>query len=148
MEKEIVLGRVQVQYQHHGESHTVKTSPPLTVACVSDPAAALASIKKDSWADQVVQEEFSRLKEEVAADIRNGDKNRAQTRIQAYETRQAAVNTVVDSGKVAKNLETDVKALREQVDETFAGAPAAVAKKKKQVSKSMQYEGYKLRRDK
>jgi len=49
---------------------------------------------------------------------------------------------------VAKNLETDVNALRDQVDETFAGAPAAVAQKKKQVSKSLQYEGYKARRDK
>jgi hypothetical protein len=58
----------------------------MTVACVTDPAAVMASIKKVSWADQVVQEEFSRLKEAVAADIRDGDKARAQSRIQAYRT--------------------------------------------------------------
>ena len=108
----------------------------------------IASIKKDQWADQVVQEEFSRLKEEVAADIRDGDKARAQSRIFEYENRQAAINTVVGSSKVTENLETDVNVLRDQVDDTFAGAPAAVAEKKKQVSKSMQYEGYRLRRDK
>jgi Ca-activated chloride channel family protein len=54
----------------------------------------------------------------------------------------------VGSGKVAKNLTTDLPALRQRVDETFTGAPAAVAEKKKQVSKSMQYDGYQQRRDK
>jgi LPS O-antigen subunit length determinant protein (WzzB/FepE family) len=102
----------------------------MTVACVTDPAAVMASIKKVSWADQVVQEEFSRLKEAVAADIRDGDKARAQSRIQAYENRQEAINTVVGSGKVAKNLTTDLPALRQRVEETFTGAPAAVAEKK------------------
>ena len=38
--------------------------------------------------------------------------------------------------------------MRQQVDETFAGAPAAVEEKKKQVSKALQYESYKERRDK
>jgi len=147
-EKEIVMGRVQVQYQHHGESRTVEAARPLTVACVPDPAAVLASIKKNVWADQVVQEEFNRLKEAVAADIRDGDKIRAHARIHEYETKQEAVNTVVGSGKVAKNLNTDVQALRQRVDETFTGAPAAVAEKMKRVSKSLQYDGYKLRRDK
>ena len=147
-EKEIVMGRVQVEYQHHGESRTVDAARPLTVACVPDPAAVLASIKKDAWADQVVQEEFSSLKEAVAADIRDGDKTRAQARIHEYEARQEAINTVVGSGKVAKNLDVDVPTLRQRVDETFAGAPAAVAEKKKQVSKSLQYDGYKVRRDK
>ena len=147
-EKEIVMGRVQVQYRHHGESRTVDTARPLTVACVQDPTAVLASIKKDAWADQVVQEEFSRLKEAVAADIRDGDRTRAQARIHEYEEKQEAINTVVGSGKVAQNLDTDVQALRQRVDETFAGAPAAVAEKKKRVSKSLQYDGYQLRRDK
>jgi Ca-activated chloride channel family protein len=148
VQREIVLGQVQVTYQDGDESHMVKASRPMTVACVADPAAVIASIKKDSWADQVVQEEFSRLKEAVAADIRDGDKARAQSRIQAYENRQETINTVVGSGKVAKNLTTDLPALRQRVDETFSGAPAAVAEKKKQVSKSLQYDGYQQRRDK
>ena len=147
-ERQIVLGRVRADYRHGNQSRTVQSAQPLTVACVADPAAVMASIKKDQWADQVVQEEFSRLKEEVAADIRNGDRDQAQARIHDYELRQATINTVVGSNKVAKNLSTDVHTLREQVDETFAGAPAAVAEKKKQAAKSLQYEGYRLRRDK
>jgi Ca-activated chloride channel family protein len=147
-EKEIVMGHVQVRYQQHGQSRTLDVARPLTVACVPDPQAVLASIKKDSWADQVVQEEFSRLKEEVAADIRDGDRTRAQARIHEYETKQMAINTVVGSGKVARNLETDVQVLRQRLDSTFSGAPAAVAEKRKRVSKALQYDGYRLRRDK
>jgi Ca-activated chloride channel family protein len=148
VEKNIHLGRVQITYRHKGESNTLESPGPMRVACVADPAAVMASIKKASWADQVVQEEFSRLKEDVAADIRDGEKEQAQARIRAYTAKQRAINTVVGSDKVAENLAVDVHALRRQVDETFTGAPAAVAEKKKQVSKSMQYDGYKMRRNK
>jgi hypothetical protein len=34
------------------------------------------------------------------------------------------------------------------VQTTFAGSPAAVAEKKKQQAKSLQYESYQIRRDK
>lgn len=148
IEKTIRLGRVQVTYRHQDKSITLDAPRPMDVACVADPAAVMASIRKASWAKQVVQEEFSRLKEDVAADIRNGEKEQAQARIRAYAAKQRAINTAVGSDKVAENLATDVHALRQRVDDTFAGAPAAVAEKKKQVSKSMQYDGYKMRRNK
>jgi len=96
----------------------------------------------------VVREEFGRLKEELAADIRKGDKVRARQRIHEYESHQSALNATVGSEKVTRNLESDVHALRQQVDETFAGAPSAVAEKKKQMSKTLQYDGYKVRRSK
>ena len=147
-EQRIDLGRIQTRFRYGDQVHTTTTAGPLTVACIKDPQAVVASIKKDRWADQVVQEEFSRLKEEVAADIRLGNQARAQQRIHAYERRQSALNSVVGSEKVAHNLETDVDTLRQRVDETFAGTPAAVAHKKKQISKTLQYEGYKKRRDK
>lgn len=147
VEQKILLGRVRMQYQHLGEVRTVKGSHPLTVACISDPSAVLASIKKDPWADQVVQEEFSRLKEAIATEIRNGDKPRAQARIQDYATKQETINAVVGSGKVANNLKTDLQDLRQRLDETFTGAPAVVAEKRKQAAKSLQYDGYRIRRD-
>ena len=144
----IDLGPIETRYRHQNQDRSTAIARSLSVACVKDPKAVVASIKKDRWADQVVQEEFSRLKEEVAADIRQGDQARAQQRIEEYEHRQSALNATVGSSKVTRNLETDVHDLRQQVDETFAGAPAAVAEKKKQVSKALQYEGYKTRRSK
>jgi Ca-activated chloride channel homolog len=146
--QEITLGRARVQYRQGDDVFGVEAPEALTVACVTDPAAVLASIKKDAWAEQVVREEFSRLKEEVAGDIRDGDKERARARIGDYARRQGSLNAVVGSSKVAENLSSDVEGLRRQVDETFAGPPAAVAEKKKQAAKALQYEGYRLRRDK
>ena len=147
-EADIALGGIAVDYRRDGRSHSIDLPRSLTVACVADATAAMASIKKEAWADQVVQEEFSRLKAAVAADIRNGDKTAAKEKIREYTERQANINAVVGSGKVAANLDTEVTALDEQVDETFAGSPAAVAQKTKQVSKSLQYDGYQKRRDK
>lgn len=147
-ERDISLGRIQVQYRDGEMARTGEISHPLSIACVTDPAAVVASINKTQWADQVIHDEFSRLKEEVAADIRSDQKEKAQERITAYEQRQASINAVVGSGKVAENLDTDVRRLRQRVEETFVGAPAAVAEKKKQAAKSLQYEGYKARRAK
>ncbi len=144
----IVLGNITLTYRFDGRSHRLDTQPPLTVACVADPTAAMASINRRAWTDQVVRDEFSRLKEAVADDIKNGDPSRAQTRIREYEAKQEAINRVVGSEKVADNLATDVEVLRSQVEDTFAGPPAAIAEKKKQASKSLQYDSYKLRRDK
>ncbi|BBO87299.1 vWA domain-containing protein [Desulfosarcina ovata] len=147
-EQKINLGRLQTEYTVEGQPHKITLPRPLTIACVADEAAVMASIKKETWADQVVQEEFNQLKEAVAADIRDGKKARAEQRIQAYTTKQASINRVVGSGKVSENLDSDVSALRKSVADTFAGPPAAVAEKKKQVSKSLQYESYQKRRDK
>lgn len=144
----ISLGRLQMEYRFGGHPNRLDAPTPLTVACVADPAAAMASIKKAVWSDQVVKDEFSRLKEAVAKDVRDGDKSRAQRRIEEYEAKQSAINQMVGSEKVAENLATDVEALRDQVEDTFAGPPAAIAEKKKQVSKSLQYDSYRIRRDK
>ena len=52
------------------------------------------------------------------------------------------------AAKVAGNLGNDLAVLRQSVEETFGGAPAAVAEKEKQTSKASQYESYQIRRGK
>ena len=108
----------------------------------------LASIDETVWTEQVLKEDYSRLKENVATAIRTGSKDEALQAIEDYEEQTTTINSSVDSDKVSQNLEKDVKALRQSVQATFAGAPAAVAEKKKQQAKSLQYESYQIRRDK
>ena len=93
-----------------------------------------------------MQEDFSRLKQEVAADIKAGKKGNALQRIDSYHEEQEKVNAVVGSAKVQQNLDKDVEELRELINDTFQGAPAAVEVKQKSNSKSLQYEGYRDRR--
>ena len=146
--REYQLGGYEVRFMAAGNERQLEIEDDLTLACVADPKAVVASIDKTAWGDRVVKEDYNQLKEEVAADIRMGRKEAAISKIREYETRTSAVNDEVGSAKVADNLEKDVQQLRQSVEETFAGAPAAVAEKKKQRSKALQYESYQIRRDK
>ena len=142
------LGAFQVRYRHDEAVRTLQSGAPLTVACVADPREVMASIDKNVWSGQIVQEEYSQLKESVADAIRSGRKDQALNRIQEYEARNRRINQAVGSAAVAQNLEHGMAGLRQSVEETFAGPPAAVAAKQKQAAKSLQYESYQNRRDK
>lgn len=147
-EDQFVFEAPRMHYQHKGRTGVATSGGHMTVACVSDPKAASASIDKEVWADQVVQESYGQLKEEVADAIRMGHKEKALTKITEYEQRNRQVNAVVGSAAVSRNLDDDVKDLRQSVESTFAGSPAAVAEKKKQNAKALQYDSYKTRRAK
>lgn len=146
-EREIFLGRLNVHFNHNGAAHSIASEKKMTLACVKNPKEVMASIDEPAWSEQVVQEDYSQLKEEVATAIRKGEKDKALERIREYEVRQQTINASVGSSVVTKNLKDDVQSLRRSVEDTFQGAPAAVAEKKKQRAKALQYESYKIRRD-
>lgn len=146
--RDFVLDGLEVHYRQGGQVHTTMLAERFTVACVPDPEDVMASIRKEAWSDQVVREDFGRLKEEVAADIKAGQPDQARQRIQTYRQEKAAINSVVGSARVTENLENEVGALNTYVEETFAGPAPAVAAKQKKNAKALQYEGYRERRDK
>ena len=65
---------------------------------------------------------------------------------ESWGTRGGFILAAVGSAVVGKSLKHDLDQLADTVNETFAGAPAAVAVKQKKVSKSMQYRAYEERR--
>ena len=130
-----------------GPSEIVLTER-FTVACVENPEEVMASIRKDRWAAQVIQEDFGRLKAAVAEALRTGDEQRALRHIEAYRQEKAAINQVVASPQVSENLAQDVEALGDVVRDTFAGRPEAVMSKQKKNAKVLQYESYRERRNK
>jgi len=140
------IGRVMARYRHNGQPHEVFMENAFTIACVRDEGRVLSSIDRTRWEHKVLNDDYNRLKQEVAADISAGSADSAHKRIDAYEKEQKALNAVVNSPGVARNIENDVKDLKKRVDETFQGPPAAVMEKQKSSSKSMQYEGYSNRR--
>jgi Ca-activated chloride channel family protein len=147
-EGDINLGTFDVTYQSNGEIHHLRSKEKLILACVADKKAVLSSIDQAAWGNQVVQEDYNLLKEKVADAIRKGEKGEALKQIRDYETRNRVVNAAVGSGQVASNLEKDLPELRQSVEETFVGPASAVAEKQKQASKALQYESYRIRRDK
>jgi Ca-activated chloride channel family protein len=147
-EENFSLGEFQVRFKHNGAPHDIATVQRMTLACVKDPREVTASIDAPAWGARVVREDYNQLKEGVADAIVKGEKDRAMDQIREYETRNKAINASVGSAVVAENLKTDVQALRQSVEDTFAGPQAAVAEKKKQNAKALQYESYQIRRDK
>ncbi len=140
------LDQVQIHYQHRNRSYITTLDESLTIACVNDQKKVYSSIDKTRWSQKVLDEDFNRLKQEVASDIKSGKKQEALKRIEKYHDEQEAVNAVVGSTGVADNLNHDVKELKTMVKDTFKGAPAAVQQKQKSNAKSLQYEGYRGRR--
>jgi Ca-activated chloride channel family protein len=147
-EEEFALGGFQVRFNHNGTARSTATSRQMILACVKDPKEVSDSIDASAWSARVIQEDFSQLKEGVAEAIARGEKDNAMDQIREYETRNQTINEAVGSAAVAGNLKTDVQALRQSVENTFTGAPAAVAEKKKQNAKALQFESYQIRRDK
>jgi Ca-activated chloride channel family protein len=137
---------IEISYDHEGRRYTAALPGPLRVACVVDPEEAIASIDAQTWAAKVLTEDFNRLREEVAGDIKGGREKEAMARIEAYRTRQSALNGAVNSPAVARNLEGGLNELRDSVAETFSGDRDAVAEKRKKHSKALQFKGYRERR--
>jgi Ca-activated chloride channel family protein len=145
-EKAFEIDRIVARYQCDGETREAVMENRFTVACVGDEGRVLSSIDRARWEKKVLTDDYNRLKQEIAADISAGSREEALKRIEKYQSEQRALNSVVRSPEVSRNLEKDVSDLKRRVDETFQGAPAAVQEKQKSSAKSLQYEGYSNRR--
>jgi len=144
--RNVEIKDITVNYLHNGQTHATKLNTPFTIACVKNRQEVYTSIDKSAWTQKVLQEDFNKLKQEVAKDIKTGEKRMALDRIENYYRERKTINAAVGSKEIDKNLDTDLEQLRDVIEDTFHGAPAAVNKKQKLNSKSLQYEGYSGRR--
>ena len=140
------IDNLKMVYRHNNQAHEIMLEDSLTIACVQDRRKVYSSIDGTRWSDKVINDDFNRLKLEVAADIKSGKKQKALRRIKTYMGEQQAVNAVVGSARVTQNLDKDVKELEAYVENTFRGAPEAVRQKQKTNAKALQYDGYLGRR--
>ena len=145
---EFTIGRIKVRYLYNGAPFEASLEEAFKIACVKDQRKVLSSIDKSAWTQKVIQEDYNRLKQEVAGDIKAGKKGNALRRITNYYKEKASINKTVASEEVNKNLDRDLKELRQVVKDTFQGAPSVVLQKQKSNSKALQYEGYSGRRQK
>ena len=145
---ETTIEGLQVGFRSSAGRVSTRLREAFTIACVVNPDDVVASIRRDSWAAQVVQEDFGKLKASVAEALREGDEEQALAYIEAYRKEKGAINRVVASPRVSENLSKDVETLGGVVRDTFAGRPEAVMSKQKKNAKVLQYEAYQERRDK
>lgn len=147
-EAEYVIQGIRATYRYNGDLYNLALEAPFKIACVKDRNEAYASYDKDQWEKKVIQEDYNKLREDVASSIKKGDKKEAERKIDAYYSKQQAVNAVVGSGRVEENLNEDLGKLRSMVNDSFEGSAAEVQMKQKSNSKAMQHEGYLKRRSK
>ncbi len=140
------LKNIKIVYHYNNQIYDTTLEDSFTIACVQDQRKVFSSIDKTSWSEKVINDDFNRLKQEVAADLKSGKKQDAMQRIKKYHGEQKAVNAVVGSARVADNLDKDLKELETYVEDTFQGAPQAVRQKQKSNAKALQYDGYRGRR--
>jgi len=146
--RKYTIDEIRTGYISQGQQFRQRLEKTFTISCVETKKAVLGSIHKKSWEDKVLLEDYNRLREDVALDVKSGDKEKAIQKIDAYYQQKKQLNETVQSGKVEENLEQDVSDLKTMVRDTFKGAPAAVSQKQKTNAKSLQYEGYSKRRSK
>jgi len=139
---------ISARYRYEGDPYEVSLAEAFQLACVKDRQQVYGSINRNEWEEKVLKDDFNKLKEEVAAEIKKGKQEKALKRIDEYYQKQQSVNAVVASPRVATSLERDLEDLRGVVNETFQGEPQEVQIKQKKNSKSLQYEGYSGRRSK
>ncbi len=147
-ERTFELNGIRVRYLHKDQTYIAALSEPLQIACVKDKSAVISSIKPQVWEKKVLQDDYNKLVEEVAADIKQGNEQDAQKKIDYYKKEQELANRVIKSPKVAANLDKEVGALKEMVTETFQGDRQSVQLKQKRNAKALQYQGYQKRRSK
>ncbi|CAB1075046.1 hypothetical protein D1AOALGA4SA_2866 [Olavius algarvensis Delta 1 endosymbiont] len=146
LNRQFELKQLKVAYHHDSRAYETTLDDSFIIACVDDQQKVYSSIDKTGWSNKVINDDFNRLKEEVAADLKSGKKQKAMERIEIYHDEQRAVNAAVGSSRVAENLDKDLKELEAYVEETFQGPPEAVRQKQKSNAKVLQYDGYRGRR--
>jgi len=99
--RQFELNNLKVVYHYDNQVQECTLENSFTIACVADQRKVYSSIDKTGWSEKVINDDFNRLKQEVAADLKSGKKQKAMKRIETYYGEQQAVNAVVGSARVA-----------------------------------------------
>ncbi|MCP4663089.1 MAG: VWA domain-containing protein [bacterium] len=137
------LGRFRTAYAHADERRTVELEPHPFVSTVDNPARFLAAVDKDAWASSVIEEDYGRLRQEVAGYVREGRREEALQEIAAYQSANRAMNEAIQSDEVNANLR-DVAELEAEVEDAFQGTDQG--RKQNVLSKQQQAAGRDARR--
>jgi hypothetical protein len=79
--REFELAGISLNYKADGKTASVALDQPFKVACVKDQRKATASIDKAVWEKKVIQEDYNRLRDDVAKDLKSGRKEEAMKKI-------------------------------------------------------------------
>ncbi len=146
--KKFEISGLTLECLSDGEPRKITIEKPFYITCVTNKKEAYSSIKREFWEKKVIQDDFNKLRDKVSKLVKQGKKDDALAEIRKYQSDQKAINQVVCSPKVTKNIEEEVSRLENVVKDTFSGSKDEVYMKQKHNSKSLQFKAYKERRAK
>ncbi len=137
------LGRFSLDFSEDGKRQHLEFSEIPRVACVEKRDEFLAGLDEDAWGRSVVEEEYGALQKKVADYVREGRRELAVQEIDSYKSRNAELNSSIQSAPVAAQLEA-ADGLLDRVDESFRGADQEA--KRKRASKELHQQAIDVRR--
>ena len=127
------LGRFALAYARNGERSTLRFDETPRVACVAREDDFYASLDGKTWERSVVVDDFNKMQEEVAREVKDGDRDAALSKIESFRAEAVAINTRVMSAPVQQKLDS-LKDLEKEVGDAFVGADQAA--RQNELSKS------------
>lgn len=136
---ELAFGPLRFSYSRDGENVTLPLPDAYALAVVPQEqrAAAVASIKKEVFKDSWLRNNLGRMRKELNAYLREGDKTRADAVLASYG---AAVNEAEKASGIDisdEKLSAELDRLKQDVDDAFVGAPAAQEAKQNRLGKAV-----------
>jgi Ca-activated chloride channel homolog len=114
------LGRFELAYSRAGERSTLRFGETPRVASVAAEKDFYASLDGEAWERAVVVDDFNKMQEEVAREVKKGDRDAALAKIERFRAPAAAINARVASTPVQQRLES-LKDLEKEVAAAFEG---------------------------
>jgi len=146
IEDDYLLSNISVLYNRNDVDERLNLTGNFHITCVEDRHEYIDSFDRSEWENMVVQEEYGKLKDDVAGFIQKGEKDKALVRIEEYKNQQRELNDVIQSDVVEQNITQGLDSLNQIVTESFTGSTGDIQVKLKKNSKMIQYDSYKERR--
>ena len=137
------LGQVAARYRAGEKRFELAALAAPRVEWVKDEAAFVAGLDRERWSRAVVEEDFGKLQQKVADEVKAGNRAAAKKEIAAYSDKYDGLNIYVGSDRVTVNLEA-ARSLSAEVDDAFVGADQQL--KQNSLSKTSQSAGWDRRR--
>ncbi|MGH7804308.1 MAG: vWA domain-containing protein, partial [Candidatus Binatia bacterium] len=114
------LGRFELAYARNGERSTLRFDETPEVASVAREDDFYASLDGKTWERSVVVDDYNKMQEEVAREVKSGNRDEAIRKIESFRGQAAAINTRVMSAPVQQKLDS-LKDLEKEVASAFEG---------------------------
>lgn len=142
---EFEVGSVALRYTVADARHGLQLDALPKIACVAAASDYYANVDADAWGRSVAVEEYNAMQDDVAREVKAGNRDGALAIIGAFRGRLGAENRHVAAPAVADKLD-EAERLEGEIRDAFSGDAATQAKRQNLLSKSKSAEALDARR--